>query len=74
MNDKDYYLSKNLYDKIIKASNEISKKSRNQSNYIITSPEVADAINGLQEKANAEEVRALREKKLKRILNKRKKK
>jgi len=68
MDNKDFYLSKNLYKKILKASNEIAKTQRNPSaNYMITSSEVADVINGIDE---AERVRVDREKKLKRVLKK----
>ena len=70
MDDKDYYLSKNLYEKILKATNEITKSQRNPSaDFLITNSEVANTLNDLRQ---AEEIRVLREKKLKRILKKNK--
>jgi len=59
-----------LYNKILKASNIIVKKQRqNIANYIITSPQVSDSLNSVYEDVQKRIKQQKRIKKLKRILN-----
>jgi len=56
-------MKNSLFDKLNKASNTIHEaKLKNNANYIVVSPEVAEIIKNLNK-------REIREKKLKRILN-----
>ena len=54
--------NKELYDKILKASEEISKKSIESSNYIIVSPKIYEIIENL-------DIKKHRKKKLMKINN-----
>jgi hypothetical protein len=38
---------KEMYDRILKASEQIAKMERNKANYIIVSPKIAEALENL---------------------------
>jgi hypothetical protein len=53
-------MSKELIDKLLKASETIHKRSiKGSANYMVVSPAVANAINGLKKDARKEKIKNL---------------